>query len=95
MVETLPQDLGAGGIPPTSNTRSPLPRTRPPNPLPHLSQLADVAKALDQANRDDLAQLYDALGLAVAYDHRAHAAEVSITPAQHGLARVSEEEHAP
>jgi hypothetical protein len=44
-----------------------------------------MAKALDRADRDDLAELYEALGLAVAYDHPLQVAEVSITPALRGV----------
>ncbi|WP_405064999.1 hypothetical protein OG558_23895 [Kribbella sp. NBC_01510] len=44
-------------------------------------QLGDIARASDQANRRDLAELYDAPRLAIDYDHRTRVAEVSITPA--------------
>jgi hypothetical protein len=46
-----------------------------------VDQLGDIARALDRANRRDLAELYDALRLAVDYDHCTRVAEVSITPA--------------
>ncbi|WP_132210328.1 recombinase family protein [Kribbella steppae] len=46
-----------------------------------VDQLTDVARALDRANRDDLAELYEALRLRVEYDHRTRVAEVSVTPA--------------
>lgn len=49
-----------------------------------VTQLADMANALDRADRNDLAELYETLGLAVAYDHRLQVAEVSITPALRG-----------
>jgi len=35
-----------------------------------VDQLGDKGRALDRANRKDLAELYDALRLTVAYDHR-------------------------
>ncbi|TCM34420.1 hypothetical protein EV648_1273 [Kribbella sp. VKM Ac-2568] len=50
-----------------------------------VTQLGDMAKALDRADRNDLAELYETLGLAVAYDHRLQVAEVSITPALRGV----------
>lgn len=50
-----------------------------------VTQLADMANALDRADRNDLAELYETLGLAVAYDHRLQVAEVSITPALRGV----------
>ena len=46
---------------------------------------AVMAKALDRADRNDLAELYEALGPAVAYDHRLQVAEVSLTPALRGV----------
>ncbi|WP_134004934.1 recombinase family protein [Kribbella sp. VKM Ac-2566] len=64
------------------------------DPLPQLTandiralvtQLGDMAKALDHADHKDLAELYEALGLAIAYDHRLQVAEVSITPALRGV----------
>jgi hypothetical protein len=46
-----------------------------------VDQLGDIAQALDRASQKELADLYDALRLAVDYDHRTRVAEVSITPA--------------
>jgi hypothetical protein len=46
---------------------------------------AVMAKTLDRADRNDLAELYEALGLPVAYDHRLQVAEVSLTPALRGV----------
>jgi hypothetical protein len=43
-----------------------------------------MAKALDLADRNDLAELYEGLGLAIAYDHQLQVAEVSITPTLRG-----------
>jgi site-specific DNA recombinase len=42
-----------------------------------VDQLADVARALDCASRRELADLYDALRLAVDYDHRTRVATVT------------------
>lgn len=53
------------------------------------------AAALNHANRDELAQLYDALGLAVTYDHRGQVTELSITPALHGVGMCVRGGHAP
>ncbi|GAA3114247.1 hypothetical protein JOF29_003706 [Kribbella aluminosa] len=50
-----------------------------------VTQLGDMAKALDLADRHDFAELYEALGLTIAYDHRLQVAEVSITPALRGV----------
>ncbi|TCC07732.1 hypothetical protein [Kribbella soli] len=50
-----------------------------------VTQLGDMAKALDLADRNDLAELYEALGLAIAYDHRLQMADVAITPALRGV----------
>jgi hypothetical protein len=46
-----------------------------------VDQLGDIGRALDRARPTELAELYDALRLAVDYDHRTRVAEVSITPA--------------
>lgn len=45
-----------------------------------VDQLGDIGGVLDRANRENLAELYDALRLTVEYDHRSRVAEVSITP---------------
>jgi hypothetical protein len=49
-----------------------------------VTQFGDMAKALDLADRNDLAELYEGLGLAIAYDHQLQVAEVSITPTLRG-----------
>ncbi|HEY0619386.1 MAG TPA: hypothetical protein VGD15_17415 [Kribbella sp.] len=60
-----------------------------------VTQLGDMAKALDRADRNDLAEPYEALDLAVAYDHRQQVAEVSFTPALRGVKKCVRGGHAP
>lgn len=45
-----------------------------------LSELGDMAKVLDSANREDLAELYKALDLVISYDDAETRADVSISP---------------
>lgn len=63
----------------------PVPRLTAGDMCAMVTHLGDMANALDRADRNDLAELYDALGLAIAYDHRLQVAEVSITPALRGV----------
>jgi hypothetical protein len=45
-----------------------------------IAELGDVARELDQADREDLAELYDALGLAITYGDAQTRADVFISP---------------
>jgi hypothetical protein len=45
-----------------------------------ITELGDMARVLDTADREDLAELYKALGLAISYDHAQTRADVSISP---------------
>jgi hypothetical protein len=58
-------------------------------------ELGDMTAALDQADANDMAALYEALGLQVSYNRETRSAEVAISPRCVALALVSEEGHAP
>jgi hypothetical protein len=45
-----------------------------------ITELGDMARVLDSADREDLADLYKALGLAITYDDAQTRADVSISP---------------
>ncbi|MEV6283762.1 recombinase family protein [Kribbella sp. NPDC051770] len=45
-----------------------------------IAELGDMARVLDSADREDLAELYKALGLAITYDDKEKRADVSISP---------------
>ncbi|GAA1521963.1 hypothetical protein [Kribbella lupini] len=45
-----------------------------------ITELGDMARVLDSASREDLAELYRALGLAITYDDAQTRADVSISP---------------
>jgi hypothetical protein len=62
----------------------PAPQLTPGDIRAMVTQFGDMAKALDLADRNDLAELYEGLGLAIAYDHQLQVAEVSITPTLRG-----------
>lgn len=59
-----------------------------------VDHLGDIPRALDRANPRELAELYDALRLAVDYDHR-HGWLKSRPRLSRVVNCVSEDEHAP
>jgi hypothetical protein len=49
-----------------------------------IAGLGDLAEVLASADRQALADLYQAMKLSVTYDHQARAADVSVSPTAHG-----------
>jgi hypothetical protein len=50
-----------------------------------VSELGDMASALEQADASDMAALYEAQGLHLNYNHNSRSAEVAISPAMRGF----------